>query len=238
MVQEFYSPNDRMIRLIADNYSLIHVMTRFGIRMGFGDKSVKEVCDENEVDCQTFLAVVNFVVEGYIEAEYIDNISVDSILHYLRQSHVYFLEYCLPAIRRKLLDGIRLQTSDISFLILRCFDEYTNEVRTHMEFEEKMVFTYVAKLIKGEALPNFKIDTYSDHHEQVANRLKELKLIIIRYCPDSADVNLLNDALYDIYRCEQELESHCRVEDQIFVPVIRRMETKLAVDKGKEAMHE
>ena len=57
--------------------------------------------------------------------------------------------------------------------------------------------------------------------------LKELKNILIRYCPNNADVNLLNDALYDIYRCEQELESHCMIEDYVFTPAVRKLERRV-----------
>lgn len=222
-----YSPHDKMVTLISDNYQLIQVMSRFGISVGFGDKTVEEVCNDNGVDCTTFLMVVNFVMEGYITIEQTEDVSINSLIQYLKQSHIYFLDYCLPSIRRKLLDGIRLQTTDVSFLILKFFDEYTNEVRTHMEYEEQTVFEYVDRLLDGEARTEFQILTYSSHHEQVGAKLKELKNILLKYCPQSSDTNLLNAALYDIYRTEQELESHCMVEDCIFVPAIIRLESEV-----------
>ena len=60
-----YKPTDKMIDLISDNYSLLQVMSRFGLSLGFGDKTVKEVCELNGVDCRTFLIVVNFMAEGH-----------------------------------------------------------------------------------------------------------------------------------------------------------------------------
>ncbi len=213
-----------MVSLIADNYQLIQVMSRFGIPMGFGDMTVEEVCADNGVDCSTFLAVINFMVEGFSNFNNESQVSVESLLHYLRQSHIYFLDYCLPSIRRKLIEGISLRTTDVSFLILKFFDEYMHEVRVHMEYEEKTVFNYVNALLAGETPENYKIATYSEHHDLVSSKLKELKNIIIKYCPKDADINLLNNALYDIYRCETELESHCHVEDCLLVPAIIRLE--------------
>ena len=52
-----------MSYLICDNYTLLQVMSRFDLSLGFGDKTVQEVCRENGVDCRTFLAVVNFMIE-------------------------------------------------------------------------------------------------------------------------------------------------------------------------------
>ncbi len=223
----YYSAEDKMITLIAEEYPLIQVMTRFGIRMGFGDKTVAEVCEEADVDCTTFLAVVNFVVEGFTTFDTSKSLSIKSLMHYLKQSHIYFLEYCLPMIRRKLLDGINLNTGDVSFLILKFFDEYYREVKTHMDYEEKTVFKYIESMLNGIHPSGFHIATYSEHHEQVADKLGELKNIIIKYCPQSADANLLNDALYSIFRCERELENHCKVEDYLLVPEIMRLEKEL-----------
>lgn len=224
-----YTPEDRMVSLIADRYQLIQVMSRFGIKVGFGDKTVREVCQECRVDCDTFLTVINYVAHSApLDEEAVSKISLRSILQYLRQSHIYFLEYSLPEIRRKLLDGIHFRTTDISILILKFFDEYTYEVRTHMEYEERYVFDYVLRLLDGHSDADFKISTYSDHHEEVASKLKELKSLILRYCPEGADANLLNSALYDIYRCEDELKNHCMVEDHLFVPAIEKLEKALA----------
>lgn len=218
-----YRPNDKMASLVADHYRLIQVMSRFGIRVGFGESTVKEACEANGVDCGTFLAVVNFIMDGHILSADPAHLSLQSLLGYLKSSHTYFLEYCFPAIRRKLLDGIEIHTNDVSFLILKFYDEYVAEVRTHMEYEDRTIFAYISSRLEG-ALTDGNVTTYSEHHEQVGDKLRELKSIILKYCPENADVNLLNAALYDIYRIEQELESHCLVEDLLLVPALKKLE--------------
>lgn len=219
-----YNPDDKMVSLIADNYQLIQVLSRFGIPMGFGDKSIGEVCAENKVDTDTFLAIVNFIACGHNSFDSTVSLSLESLLHFLRQSHVYFLEFCLPAIRRQIIDSISLRSSDVSFLILKLFDEFVEEVTLHMNYEDRTVFAYVGAMLAGKANDGYRITTYSDHHEKVGSKLKELKNIIIKYCPADAKSNLLNAALYDIYRCEEELESHCLLEDCLLVPAIQKLE--------------
>ena len=56
-----YKPTDKMAGLIDDNIMLLMVMSRFGMSLGFGDKTVQEVCSTQHVDCNTFLAVANFI---------------------------------------------------------------------------------------------------------------------------------------------------------------------------------
>ena len=212
-----YKPTDKMIDLISDNYSLLQVMSRFGLSLGFGDKTVKEVCELNGVDCRTFLIVVNFMAEGFSRLDGDkDDISIPALIDYLRQAHIYFLDFSLPAIRRKLIEAIDCSQDDVAFLILKFFD-----------YEEKTVFKYVDALIAGNAPKNYQISTFSKHHDQVGEKLTELKNIIIKYCPAKANENLLNAALFDIYACEEGLESHCKIEDYIFVPAILNLERRM-----------
>ena len=37
-----YTPTDKMSYLICDNYTLLQVMSRFDLSLGFGDKTVQE----------------------------------------------------------------------------------------------------------------------------------------------------------------------------------------------------
>ena len=113
-----YKPTDKMIDLISDNYSLLQVMSRFGLSLGFGDKTVKEVCELNGVDCRTFLIVVNFIAEGFSRLDGDDGeISIPGLIDYLRQAHIYFLDFSLPAIRRKLIEAIDCSQDDVAFLL-------------------------------------------------------------------------------------------------------------------------
>lgn len=224
-----YRAEDKMISLIATDYRLLQVLSRFGISLGFSDKTIKEVCHDEGVDCNTFLTIVNFINDQNSSKPDLTHLSLPSLLHYLKQSHVYFLDFCLPSIRRKLLDGITLKDSDVSFLIIKLFDEYFDSIREHMEEEECHLFKQVESLFNKKHLNDEDFPVYSNHHEEVSLKLRELKKIIIKYCPKDSSGNLLNAALYDIYRCEEELGSHCKIEDMLLLPAIRNEKDKFSL---------
>ena len=50
-------------------------------------------------------------------------------------------------------------------------------------------------------------------------KITELKNILIKYYP-GAGTNMLNSVLFDIFATEEDLASHTRVEDYLFVPAI------------------
>ena len=225
--QKMYEADDKMISLIRDNYDLLQMLGSFGISLGFGDKTVNETCTDIGVDCYTFLAVVNFTINGYTNIESDDQISVPTLMHYLEASHAWYLDFQLPFIRRELQESLNLDDS-LGQLIMRFYDEYAHEIRRHMHYEQKTLFPYVNALIAGKPTGDYSIETFSRHHSVADKKLRELKLLIIKYLPsDGFHNNKLMAALHDIYANEEWLHHHAMVEDQIFVPAIRRLEQLL-----------
>ena len=222
--QKIYEPGDKMITLIKDNNSVLQALGSFGINLGFGEKTVRETCELNGVDTYTFLAVVNFTINGYGDFENDEQISVPTLLHYLNASHAYYLDFQLPFIRRELQESIS-NGDAVGRLIMKLYEGYAQEIRRHMKYEEKTLFPYVESLLNGHPKNDYNIETFSKHHEQTDKRLRELKLMIIKYLPaDTHHNNLLTATLYDIYNNEEWLRQHAEVEDRIFTPAIKRLE--------------
>lgn len=221
-----YEQDDKIILLIKDNYSILQIISSFGITLGFGDKTVKEVCTEQNVDTNTFLTIVNFSINGYRDTENDDKLSVPTLMQYLKASHDYFLDYQLPFMKRELQNALD-PNDNLCMLIMKLYDEYAQAISAHMKYEEKNVFPYVDSLLHNRAIKNFDIETYSRHHSQIDNKLCELKDIIIKYMPiDKARNNRLTAVLFYIYNNEMWLTRHAKVEDEIFVPAIKMLEQK------------
>ena len=225
-----YVGSDRMSDLICENYSMLLVMSRFGIALGFGDRTIAEVCSEHGVDVQTFLTVVNLMLsEVERPCEELPAVSIEALVGYLHASHDYFLDFRLPSIRSALVEALG-ESGDVAVVILRYFDEYVAEVRKHMQYEEHTVFPYVRALETGLHSEGYNIGIFRRQHDQVEARLTELKNIIIKYYPGGS-TNELNRVLFDIFVCAADLAAHNRIEDELFVPTIealeRRMETRI-----------
>lgn len=226
-----YKDTDKMCDVICDEYHLLQMMSRFGIPLGFGEKTVREICGENGVDTTTFLAVANYMKNGADTADYYtDKVSVATLITYLRQAHSYFLDFQLPAIRRKLLEAIDCsQKNEVAYLILKFYDEYMGEVRKHMEYENHKIFSYVNRLLEGQRPANFEIAQFLKGHESIDKKLQELKNIIIKYYAPRENVELLNTVLFDIFNCEADLHTHCELENRLFVPAVQLLESRVAV---------
>lgn len=201
------------------------VMHRSGLSLGYADKTVSQVCQEDGADCSTFLAIANFVT-GRPTRDY--RVSLQAMLDYLERTHSYLLDYMLPMLRRKLIECTDvLENHDVTFLLLKFFDDYVEEVSQHMAYEQNTIFAYVRELLAGHLRPGECISDYMKGHTSMVQKLKELKDIFQRHYHQKIN-NVLNTVLFDLTVCEKDLVSHCEIENQLFMPAVQQLEEELA----------
>ncbi len=233
ILPDSYSETDKICDVIAAQPSLLQMICRFGIQLGVGDKTVREVCEAAKVDTTTFLAVANVMKQGRaVAAFYIEKIDMDTMMRHLRSAHEFFLDFQLLHIRRKLLEAIDTsRQNEVAYLILKFYDEYIGEVRKHMEYENRRIFAHVERLLAGEEVKDFHIANYSKSHEGMDKKLQELKNIIIKYYTptEGTSSDLLCNVLFSIYNCEADLRAHCDMEDALFFPAIEVLERRVAL---------
>ncbi|MDR2087181.1 MAG: hemerythrin domain-containing protein [Dysgonamonadaceae bacterium] len=222
-----YRESDSMSRLLCEKYPTLLVLSRFGIALGFGEKSIGEVCKDTGVDTDTFLTIINLLLDENQDAKIAGaSFSLESLITYLQNSHNYFLDYRLPGIRTKLVDALNPTQKELNRAVLHYFDEYVLQVHKHMQYEEKNVFPYVYALLRGEKRENYNIGIFSKKHDQIETKLTEFKHILIKYYPAKSS-NEINSVLFDIFNCEKDLASHNAIEDKLFVPAIMELENKI-----------
>lgn len=121
MTSGYYKSGDKMCDIIRDEHRLLQAMSRFCIPLGVGDRTVNEVCEENGVDVNTFLAVANYIKFGDESADRsLGSVSIPALMSYLKNAHDYFLNFQLPRIRRKLIEAVDCSMkNEVAFLILK-----------------------------------------------------------------------------------------------------------------------
>ncbi len=156
---------------------------------------------------------------------------------YLKHAHSSFIDLSLPKIRHKIIEAINYsETNEVSFLLIKFFDDYVTEVREHLAHENDIVFRYVEGLIEGKMDESFEISQFSVDHDHMGNQLNELKDIFIYHYSQRGNA-LLSSVLFDIINLEKDLMSHFEVENHLFVPAVIKLENKLRLS-GKHVSEE
>ncbi len=221
-----FTPHDSVIDLVKEDFNILPILSRFSIPLGVGNKTVAEVCEEAGIETHVFLLIINYLISGKIEPEYLSGSNAVGIVDFLHNSHDYFLSYKFPHIRNNLLSALDGNHSDINPAIVQFFDDYVELVRQHFHYEEDTVFPYIRALVQGEK-SNYRIDTFRRHHDdEIGRKLSELKNIILRFYTTSMP-NRMYDVLVDIFNCEEDLGSHNDIENSILIPMISGLEKTL-----------
>lgn len=209
-----YKSTDKICDLMSHEEDAIQIISRFGLEMGVGEQTIEQVCEAHGVHTPTFLAVVNYKV--FHQRAIPKDIDVPTLQQYLKNAHTYFLDFRLPRLRRALIEAIipADPTTKIPGLILRCYDEFAEEIRIHIEHENEGLF-----------------DEHEHDDQRITDKLTEIKNLIIKYYPSTNDQRpttndqlpityLLISVMSDLWHTQQDFEDHCAIEDDILRPAI------------------
>lgn len=212
-----YKGSDKICELMSREEDAIQIISRFGLEMGVGEQTIAEVCEAHDVHTPTFLAIVNYKVfhQRVVPAD----IDIPTLQRYLHNAHTYFLEFRLPRLRRALIEAIipADPTTKIPGLILRCYDEFVDEIRTHIEHENAGLF-----------------DEHEHDDQRITDKLTEIKNLIIKYYPSPITDNpspityQLINVMSDLWHTEQDFADHCAIEDDILRPALLKTKDRFA----------
>jgi regulator of cell morphogenesis and NO signaling len=240
-------PSTQLADAIHQNIFLLPVLNRFGIQLGFGNKTVEQLCLEKDVNVQFFLEIVNsFLDKEYFPQSELQSFPLKLIIEYITRSHTFYLKFKLPQIEGMisgLIENASAQNKKSYELIFNFFREYSAELTAHIEKEEKDVHPYILAIddafINNEITPVIiervkkeSIKNYADDHDNVEDKLFDLKNLIIRYVPPADDYTLSNAILYDLFRLERDLNDHARIEEKVLVPKVQQLEKQILSKKA------
>ena len=218
MKRTIFTGRIKMADMIASNYDLILMLPRFGIPLGFGDKSVKEVCRDNGVDENFFLTVCNiYTFDDYRpDNEEVDKIDNRLVVEHLRASHRYYIEERLPHLQHH-LDHIADRAGEQSSVVLKkYFADYCREVREHVRREERNLVDMLEH--EGSSREKGMSDHYQRSHDNIKDKLSDLTQIIYKYIPGERLNEEMMELVFDIMQLSRDLEKHAEIEELLLLP--------------------
>ena len=90
------------------------MLSRFSLPLGFGSKTIGELCRESGINVEVFLLIVNFLLSGHIDATRLDSVTALEVARFLHNSHNYYLQYKYPHIKANLLAALDPAHADIN----------------------------------------------------------------------------------------------------------------------------
>ena len=235
----YLSPDMKMAEVVLNNPYLMLLLEHFGISAPLQEKTIREICDEHKLHPEVFLTFANlYNGVDYKPAERFTHREVRSIINYLSNSHSYYLAEIYPNILKLIQEMFRDKSQPEQAMVEKFFNNYFDEVREHLNYENEIVFPYITKLYqKIEQRGNVNLpDTYSvadyqDHHDDIEEKLTDLTNLLVKYLPNNDEQQIRRKLLFTLFELDYDLTIHSKIEDQILIPLVQQMEDYLSRNK-------
>ena len=220
----------KMADLVASDMSLLSILQRLNIALGFGEATVAEVCAQHNISADLLLMICNIYsfrdYEPQIETLTDDDIR--NITTYLQASHKFYRNICFPTLHNHIHSMVK-ELDDVSRrLIDKFYDDYDSEVNNHFQYEEEIVFPYIERLLNnGPSADNgYRISLFGHNHGNVNEKLNDLSNIIIKYLNGNYASQLRFEILGEIHYISNDLMKHSSIENKLLVPLVEKIERR------------
>ena len=226
MKKRYFVGRMKMADVVAANHTLILAMPRFGISLGFGERSVQEICEQYGLPVDFVLLIFNvYTFDDYLpDGDDLERTDFNPLVPYLEASHRYYLQERLPHIERHLLHVAGSAGERYGRVLKSFFEDYRKEVVEHFESEEREVFPYLQRLRRGEQVERPVSEHFADNHSDLVDKLGDLTQILYKYIPGDNFAEELNELVFAIMQLSADLEKHAVIEEKILLPYIMQLE--------------
>lgn len=186
---------------VSENSLLIPVLSRFGVKLGLGDKSILQICNEYSINTEFFLSILNtYLNEDYFPERLLKNLDLSEVNDYLKQTDAYYVRAQIPNLEKHLNAFISLSDPNNKQLelISKMFQEFKTE--------------FLSRISNGVL----------DDDASMA-LLFDLKNIMIKHISGSFNENMCYAVIFSIDSLLNDLSKHNRIREKILKPMIQNL---------------
>ncbi|MBF6627157.1 MAG: response regulator transcription factor [Proteiniphilum sp.] len=197
-------PHSVMADVLLEHNELIPVLNRFGIRLGVGDKTVLDLCEEHQLNPDFILTVLNvYLDESYIPDASLALFDTGLIADYFHHTVENYIHELVPNIEKHLNAFIAISGAENKELgMLRLL---------FLKFKERMT-RYLQKV--------------ADFKEELPDELlHDLKNILIKHLSKEYNQNLIYAIVFSVHSLEKDLAAHNRLRSKVLRPKLNELDS-------------
>lgn len=218
--------------IIIGNPYLMLMLEHLEIKIEVHEKTVEQICNEYNINIDLFLTIANLFngINSSPSTVYSFN-DIQIIIRYLKNSHQYYLKEKYPQIQNYIKVINKINDHSEILMIEKFFNKYFREVTEHLDYENEVVFPYVINLDNKRVNNNhdnidinYSVTEYREHHNDIEEKLTDLKNLLIKYLPQKNDQQIRRQLLFCLFELEFDLKIHSQIEESILIPLVEKLE--------------
>ncbi|MFI3240173.1 MAG: helix-turn-helix transcriptional regulator [Bacteroidales bacterium] len=203
--------------IIISEPSVITVLNRFNIKLGVGDKTIQNICNEMNIDIQFFVTILNtYINKDYFPEATLKLFKASSIISYLVKTNNYYAHFQLANIERHF--HLLMKHSDGKVnnlpLMLRFFNELKEDVMQRINYDNTVWFPHILSLEEtGTSLEANTANT--NYNDTIEEKLNDLKSMLVIHLSGDYDQNLCHAVIFAIISLEKDIIQNNRIRYRI-----------------------
>lgn len=221
-----FSPRMKLADIIAANHNIILLLPRFGIPLGFGEKSVREVCTAAGVPVDFMLLVCNlYTFDDYLPSiEEVSSIDMSLLVPYLKASHIYYTDERLPHIEKHIANIAERMNERTGSIFKQFYADFRREITDHFQSEERNEFPRLIALQQSQRPKGQNKRLSSKSHSNLVDTLNDLTQIVYKYLPGNVMPEETMELVFDILQLSADIQKHALIEEKILEPYVAWLE--------------
>ena len=232
--KKYFTPEMKMSDLICENPKILLLNELFGIDFIVNEKNISQLCEDSKVSLNVFIAFTNLYNGFSIPADKEFTIEdIPDIIKFLRNSHEYYENEKYPEIKSYVKELYSKNNLPEIELIDKFFDDYFEEVKEHLSYEDKTVFPYFNELVQNQneteldlKRNGYSVKDYREHHTDIESKLNDLKKLLLKHVPVQMDRALRRKIVLGLSELENDLNLHSIIEETVLTPLIDKLEKR------------
>ena len=232
--------NKTVAEVVAENIKTAHVFKKYGIDFCCGGGiTIDKACEKKDVDFSQLKDELLAVDEAPKAYNY-NAWKLDFLIDHIINIHHTYVEESIPLILQYSNRVAKVHGHHYSEVIEinKLFTDVANELASHLQKEETILFPYIKKLTvnknEGEQLSkspfgsvNNPIAMMEEEHETAGDIFKEIARLTNNYTPPEGTCNTFKALYAKLDEFEQDLHQHIHLENNILHPKAKLLEQGL-----------
>lgn len=221
----------QIAEIIYQQPELILVLERLGIHPGVQDKTIDDIAAEQQINPDVLTLLLEMQLKPDQTPFPILSVSdIPIIVDYLSVSHDYYTQELYPLITNGIEQLAKANQQASVQMVQKFFTEYRHEADRHFDYENNIAFPYIMALyeenreLPKEVSDEYSVDTYRENHDNIEEKLDDLKQLLIKYLPDVGNNRIRRDIILTLDKLDTDLKAHAKIEDEVLIPLVRQLE--------------
>lgn len=228
--------------IVTKNIKTAHVFKKHGIDFCCGGGiSIEKACDKNNVSVDVLMNDLSTMDSSTDKSLDFDNWELDTLIDHIVNTHHNYVKESVQILSQYANKVAKVHGHHYEFLleVNTLFHEVANELVSHMQKEEQVLFPYIKKIVslkrnkETTTPPAFgtvsnPIAMMEHEHESAGEVLRKISALTSNYTTPSGACNTFKALYSKLEEFEQDLHQHIHLENNILHPKAIALEKSLS----------